>query len=213
MFLSLAALLALQVVSGSGVSPPDVKGFTPIMPKELEFRIDDYKKAFVGRIVVYQNPNNLSEFIRVYYRQVAIISERAKEKNTGDTGGRDVSLSNLKYHTKQETEVIGRVQQTTDAFAYVQEQTVRDSRTGQDIRTGHRQIWILDSSGVWIYYVQSSNEKSALESSPLSEPSKADPKKRIVVGIKFVLNGTVHIVRVDQDDILTTDKEAADDKK
>lgn len=212
MFSPLVALLAMEII-GSGAGPPNIKGFTPVMSKELEFQIDDYKTAFVGRVVDYQNPNDQNEFIRVYYRQVVIISERAQEKNSTETGSRDTNLSNLKYHNKQEAETLGRTQQATDTFAYVQEQTVRDPRTGQNIRTGHRQIWLLDSSGVWAYFVQPANEKSALEPSPFSEPSKNNPKKRINVGIKFELVSCSHIIRIDQDDILASVGEVADDKK
>lgn len=200
MFLALVFLIAAQVV-GSEAPIPDVKNFKPVLSKELEFRVDDYKTAFVGRVVVYQNPDDPNEFVRVYYRQVALISERAKEKSTSEAGGPGRNSSNLNYHRKQETEALSRVQQATDAFAYVQEQTVRDQRTGQDIRTGHRQIWLLDSGGVWAYFVQPSNEKSALEPSPFSEPSKADPKKQVLVGIKFTLGDRTHIVRIDQDDV------------
>lgn len=207
-----AALLAIGI-SGSGTSPPDVKDFTPVLSKELEFQIDDYKTALIGRVVVYQNPNNKNEFVRVYYRQVDIISKRAQEKSNSETSSRDTNLSNLKYHNQEEKEILGRVQKAIDAFAYVQEWTVRDLRTGQDIRTGHRKIWLLDSSGIWVYFVQPANEKSALNSSPFSEPSKANPEKRINIGIKFVLVDGVHIVRIDQDNIYVSDKEEANGKK
>lgn len=203
MFLALAVFLAIEIIGGPlANSPPDVKNFKQVLSKELEFRTDDYKAGFVGRIIDYQNPNDPNEFIRVYYRQVAIVSERAQENNSTEAGGFDGNSSNLNYHRKQETETLVRVQQATDAFAYVQEWVVYDPQTGQNIRTGQRKIWLLDPSGVWAYFVQPSNEKSALESSPVSEPSKADPKKRINVGIRFTLADAVHIVRIDQDEIL-----------
>ena len=197
MILALLISVALQANS----PPPDVKNFKPVLTKELEFRIDDYKTAFVGRVVVYQNPDDPNEFVRVYYRQVALISERAQLKGAGEEGGPGRNLSNLNYHRRQETEALGRVQQAADAFAYVQWRTVRDTRTGQDIRTGPMQNWLLDPSGSWVHHTQPVNEKSALGSSPFSEPSKNDPEKNINVGIKFTLGDGVHIVRVDQDDI------------
>lgn len=201
MFIALVILLALEVV-GSRADPPNVKDFTPVLSKEFEFRIDDYKTVFVGRVIDYQKLGDPNEFVRVYYRQKALVSERAKENSTTEASGRrDRNLSNLNYHRKEEAEAIDRVQQASDAFAYVQEQTVRDLRTGQDIRTGHRKIWLLDSSGVWVYFIQPANEKSALKPSLFSEPSKADPKKPILVGIKFTLGGGTHIVRIDQDDV------------
>lgn len=220
MIFAMAVLLAMEVV-GSGASPPDVKDFTPVLSKELEFQIDDYKTALVGRVVVYQNPNNQNEFVRVYYRQVAIISERSKEKNSMETNSRDTDLSNLKYHNREEAEVLGRVQKATDAFVYVQWRTVRDPRTGQDIQEGSFQVWLLNSSGIWAYRIQPTGAKSDLDSSPLSEPSKNNHKNRINVGIKFSLDDTVHIVRIDQDDLIAPvkplneiqDKEADNDKK
>lgn len=198
-----------------------MKDFKPVLSRKLEFKIDDYKTAFVGRIVDYQNPNDPDEFVQVYYRQIALVSERAKENNTSEISSRDGSLSNLNYHRKQETDALNRIQQASDAFAYIQWRMVRDSRTGQNIRTGPMQIWLLDpgSSGIWAHHTQPAGTPSALKPSPLSEPSKADPEKSIIVGLKFTLENTVHIVRIDQDDILTStsqsspSKEAANEKK
>lgn len=214
MFLALRILLAVEVIVASGISPPDIPNitdFTSILSKEQEFRIDDYKTAFLGRIVVYQNPNDPNEFVRVYYRQIAIVSERAKEKNTADVGGRNTNLSNLKYHQKRETEALDRVQQAVDAFAYVRWWMVRDSRTKQDIQTGPMQIWLLDPSGAYAYYSQPEGvEESALKYSSFSEPFGSD---FVTVGLKFTLGDTVHIVRVDRNDISAQVGEAKNEKK
>lgn len=204
----LTALVLFFALQADRVSPtPDVKNFKPVLTKELEFRIDDCKTGFVGRVVVYQNPDDPNGFVRVYYRQVAIVSERACENNTAEEGGPSRNLSNLNYHRKQETEALGRVQQATDAFAYVQWRTMRDARTGEDIQSGPMQIWLLDSSGSWAYHAQPVNEKSALESSSFSEPAKTNPEKQVIVGVKFTLGNRIHIVRIDQDDIPAPVKE------
>lgn len=195
MLLALVFLVAVQV-AGEQAASPDVKNFKPVLTKELEFRIDDCKTGFIGRVVVYQNPDDPNEFVRVYYRQVAIVSGRACENNVAETGGRDSNSSNLNYHRKQETEAIGRVQLLSDAFAYVQWRTVRDTRTGQDIRADFFRVWLLEQDGNWI-----SSYGYELLTSPLSEPSKANPKKPILVGFKFTLGDGTHIVRIDQDDI------------
>lgn len=208
MFFALIALLVLGVTGDSFAGPPDVKGFTPVLSKELEFRIDDYRIAFVGQVVDYQNPNDPNEFVRVYYRQVAIISERAKENDSKETGSLDRNSSNLNYHLKQETEALSRVQQATDAFAYVQWRTVQDPRTGQNIRTDLFRSWLLGQNGNWMF-----SYGDGLFVSPFSEESTTNPDKRIIVGIKFVLVDGVHIVRIDQDDIMIQSKEAVDDKK
>lgn len=219
MFLALGFLLALEVAGSSGISPPDVKDFKPTLSKELDPRIDDYKTAFLGQVMVYQNPNDLSEFVRVYYRQVALVSERAKEKGTSEPDARDRNLSNQNYHRKEETEALNRVQQATDAFAYAHWRTVHDPRTGQDIQAGPMEFWLLDPDGTYAYFSQPENsEESALKYSPFSEPSNAGP---VLVGLKFTLGDTVHIIRVDQDDISalakslndTRDKEAKNEKK
>src|SRR3989344_8266313 len=151
MFLTLAVPFVLGVLGGPLVnSPPDINGFSPILSKELEFRIDDYKTGLVGRVVVYQNPNDPNEFVQVYYRQVAIVSGRPQEKNGVDSEGSNTNLSNLKYHNQQEAKVLGRVQQATDIFAYVQWWTVRDSRTGQYVKEGFLRSWLLNQNGDWV---------------------------------------------------------------
>lgn len=214
MFLGLAVLFATEII-GSGISPPDINNFTPVLSKELEFRIDDCKTGFVGRVFVYQNPNDPNEFVRMYYRQVAIVSERACEKNISEADSSNRNLFNLNYHRKKELEILSRVQKATDVFAYVQWKIVRDSRTGHDIQIELFQIGLLDPSGVWVYHTQPAGTKSALELSVFSEPSKVNSKKRINVGIRFTLGDTVHIVRVDQDDILVAvnSKEIASEHK
>lgn len=202
MLLVLVLFAALQMAStGDQVSiPTDLKNFKPILTKELEFRIDDCKTGFVGRVVVYQNPNIPNEFIRVYYRQVAIISERDCKNGTTETGGRDMSSSNLNYHRKQETEALGRVRKEADIFAFARWRTERDQRTGEDIRiAGSYRSGLLDQGGLWISV---SNSNRSIFLTPVSEPSKADPKKLIPVGIRFDLAMGSHIVRIDQDDLV-----------
>ncbi len=208
MFFAMVLMFAMEIFGSSGTGPPNVAGFTPVLSKELEFQIDDYKTAFVGRMVVYQSPDDPNEFIEVYYRQVALISQRAKQKSSSETGSRDSSLTNLNYLRKQEAEAISRVQQRTESFAYVQWQIVHDLRTGQDIGTGSFKSWLLDQNGNWTF----SSDYNILIT-PFSEQSKTDLKKRIIVGIKFDLVGRVHIVRIDQDDIIFLTKEVVDDKK
>src|SRR3989344_815818 len=97
MFLALMLLLAMEILTGSGTGPPDVAGYTSVLSKELDFQIDDYTTCFVGRVVVYQNPNNQKEFVKMFYRQVAICSERPKERNSSETNGHNNNLSNLNY--------------------------------------------------------------------------------------------------------------------
>jgi hypothetical protein len=204
MLLALAALLAL----GSGIDPPDVKNFNVVLSTELKFQVDDYKTGLVGRVVVYQNPDDSGEFVKVYYRQVAIVSERAQSQSITGAGSIDANLSNLKYHSQEEKETLARVQKATDAFAYVQWRVVRDLRTGQDIRDGPLRSWLLESNGNWTF-----SNAYGLVTSPFSESSKDNPNKRIIVGIRFSLVGGVHIVRVDQDDISVLIKEATNEKK
>ena len=209
MFLSLAVLFALEIIGGPlANSPPDVKDFTPVLSKELEFRIDDCKTAFVGRMVVYRNPDDPYEFVKVYYRQVAIVSERACENNSTEKGNLDRISSNLNYHQKEEADILDRVQKATDAFAYVQWRITKDLRTGQDIQDGSFQSWLLEQNGNWTF----SNSYN-LDTSPFSELSKGNPKKITMVGIRFSLAGGVHIVRVDQDEIQNLKKEATNEKK
>ena len=186
---------------------PDVQNFNIVLSKQLEFRIDDYRTAFVGRVVVYQNPENLNEFIRVYYRQVVIISERAREKSSAEIGSLESNSSNLNYHRRQEEEILGRVQQWTDAFAYVQWRTAQDSRMGQEVRIVFFRSWLLEQGGNWTF-----SSQLQMETMPLSEPSKSSPDKLIVVGIKFVLAGGVHIIRIDQDELVAKEKGMADGK-
>src|SRR3989344_6920201 len=104
--------------------------------------------------------------------------------------------SSLNYHQKKEVDTLDRVQKATDAFAFIQWRTVRDPRTGQDIRDGTFHAWLLDQDGNWVF-----SYGYDLERSSFSEPSKANPKKLVLVGIRFSLAGKVHIVRIDQDDI------------
>ncbi len=196
--------------SGQESGIPDLKNYNPVVSKELEFRIDDFTTAIVGRVVVYQNTNDPNDFLRVYYRQLAIISERAQQKNGLETGGREGDLSNFTYHNQEQSDVLARVQQTSDAFAYVQWRTKNDPRSDQDILDGVLNSWLLEPNGNWTFA-----SGYNLVTIPFSEQSKNNPKKRIIVGIEFELAGAVHIVRVDQDEIVAQvkAKEKNNDKK
>lgn len=202
----LTALMVIGMIGGQEIGPPDVNNFKPTLSKELEFRIDDYKTAFVGKIVVYQNQNDLNDFVRVYYRQIAIVSGRPKEVNGSGPDGRNVNMSNLNYHRREETEALHKVQLSMDPFIYIQWRTKRDPRTGQDIRDGPYRVWTLNQeSGNLVF-----NSDQDVLSIPFSEPSKTDPKKNVPVGIKFSVGGSeVHIIRIDQDDLRAATKEVS----
>ena len=212
MIFALTVFLAMEIIGLSppnqGVSPPDVKDFYVVLSKELEFEIDDCKTGFVGRVVDYQNPNDPNEFVRVYYRQVAIVSKQSCENNSVETGDLNRNSSNLNYHQKEEADTLGRAQKVTDVFAYVQWRTTKDLRTGEDIQDGYFKSGLLEQNENWTF----SSQLNIL-TAPFSEPTKTNPNKRILVGIKFYLAGAVHIVRVDQDDIVAIAKEVVNDKK
>lgn len=207
----LAFFIALGII---GFSPPDsvprpnIEYFNIVLIKQLEFRVDDCRTAFVGRVVVYQNPEDLNEYVKVYYRQVSIISECVQEQSGGEAGSLDRNSSSQNYHQKEETDTLSRVQQKTDAFAFVQWRTIKDPRTGEDIQDGYFESWLLEQNGNWTFSSQFN-----MFTTPLSEPSKANSSKLINVGIKFFLAGAIHIVRIDQDELMVEKKGSDDDKK
>lgn len=207
----LAVFLVLGVVGSSppdSVPRPNVENFNIVLSKQLEFRVDDYRTAFVGRVVVYQNPEDLSEFVRVYYRQVAIISERAQEQSSSDVGSLGNNSSNLNYHRRQEEEILNRIQQATDAFAFVQWRTTKDLRTGQEARADSFRSWLLEQNGNWTF-----SSQLQISTMPLSESSRKNPDQLIIVGTQFVLAGGTHILRIDQDELFVEKKGSANDKK
>lgn len=189
---------------------PDSDKFKPVLFQELEFRINDYQTAFVGKVVTYQNLDDPNEFVKVYYRQVPLISERAKERGNSENS-RDIDMSNMKYHDKQESEALLRTQKAVDGFAYVHWRVTKDARSGEDIRVGPIQTGLLSSEGEWTHYIQNGySAESALMVSPLSNLSESGV---LIIGLKFSLEETEHILLIDEDDIAVLPKKGEGNEK
>lgn len=194
-------LLVLALAGGltSANPPPDVSGWTQVIQRELEFRVDDYRPCFVGTVTEYRNPENANEYVRVFRRHVALVSQRPRELSDSGRQGTvwNRAQSDLSHHESSLREALKRAQEAADPFGYIRWRVTKDERTGQDILAAPLESWLLSQAGDWSYAF---NEE--ISTSPYSEPLRADTRKNVIVGVKFWLGGVFHILRVQEKDLL-----------
>jgi hypothetical protein len=198
--MNLIAILALSsALSGSEPQLPDVSAWTEVSPRGIDFRVDDYRPCFVGTVTVYQNPLDPQEYVRVWRRHVALVSERPRERS--DSGGQgstwNRTQSDQKHHEKELQDKLKRARDASDAFGYARWRLAKDVRTGQEYQVGPMESWLLSPSGLWTYVYG-----GEIKSSPYSESLRANDKKNVVVGTKYWLGDTVHILRVRENDLI-----------
>lgn len=197
------ALFVLLLNAELVVPIPSVEGWTVVSTSELDVRADNYKTEFLGLVVNYSNPHDPNEVVRIYYRQISLVSERPKEESGDPTRGRSLLTadSGRDYHLKEQKDALAQVQKNMDVFAAMHWRTKRSKETGTDILAGPMESWLLDADGTWTS--QQHNLPGAITMTELSEALESDPKKSVVVGLVFKLGEAVHGIRVDQDDLLT----------
>ncbi len=212
----LSVLCAISVTSvGQKLNWSSFKEWTVVSEKRLDIKVNDYETAFVGVVTQYQNPKDPHDFAQVFTRHIPLISQRPKEDQ--NTGQRESSLTvdaGRNYHRNQEQEALQRVQKASDAFAIIRWRTTTDDRSGREILAGLVDYWLLNQDGNWMYATNAS--LSGISRTLVSEPSKADAKRHVVVGLKFSIGDAVHVVRIDQDDLMVpkdTKKKKVDNAK
>ncbi len=208
------ALILSADPGATSPSHPTVDGWMVVSGKQrqLELRADDYRKALVGLVVQYQNPQDSSDRVLVFYRHIALLSERPRENQLSQDSARPVIVvgAGIAYHVKNEQDALDRAEKSMDPFAYVHYHVEIDPHNGQEMLVGSAESWLLDGGGLWAYDSRAS--LGAIKEAPLSEPIKVlvkkgqvprcNPKHPIIVGFTFKLGGASHVVRVDQDDLV-----------
>ncbi len=180
----------------SSNSPPNLEGWKLVESHEtnLEAKVQAgglVYTAYFGYVEDYQGPGTPGEFVRVIKRYVPVILvvEDDQQKQTLQTE----VVSN--YSRKASQDVLSKVHTKADAVGYTRWHVTKDSRTGEDIRTGAVESWLRIQNGDWVY------AEGIIEKELYSEIA-SDSKKAILVGVKFSLGNKYHIMRVDRADMV-----------
>lgn len=186
---SLLALILVQSLFTA--SPPSTENWTVYSEEVIEIRLGDYgTTAYLGLIIIYQNPDNENEFIKVVKRHTPIISVKHAIK---DKRSRYVVR---KYSENNESSALDKLRKEADDIVYVRWKQKKDSWTDEYIQDGIIESWMLKQSGLWVH---ASERRVARRS--ISEPVGKKGETELV-GFQFRLGELYHILRIDTADIL-----------
>ncbi len=184
---------------GQSADRPDISGWDMVSERQLEFRANDYTTVFVGLVREYRDPENEDVHVQIFNRHIVLVSERPREDATDPNYGRSALTlgSGTNFHLKRQQDALERVRKSVDPVAYIRWQVTHDERSGQDFLTGKVESWLLDQGNNWVYA-----PGTKITEAPLTEPSKIDPKKTVIVGLRLSLGRSIHLLRADQNDLL-----------
>jgi len=185
---SLLALMLVQLLHTA--SPPSTEDWTVYGEEVIEIRLGGHgTTAYLGLIIIYQNPDNENEFIKVVKRHTPIISVKHAIK---DKRSRYVIR---KYSESNESSALDKLRKEADDIVYVHWKQKKDSWTDEYIQDGIIESWMLKQSGLWVYSKMRIVKRSISE--PVGEKGETE-----LVGFQFRLGEFYHILRIDIADIL-----------
>ena len=152
----------------------------------------DAAVAYLGLDVKYQNPADPRESVRVISRHTPLILFKNHPKN--EKLFREAAT--LSYIQKEAQDRLNELSSKTDPFLYVQWRTQKDARTGRNVQDVS--IWFRPSDGNWLPVIK--NEKVKIEF--LSENVGNGKTHNILVGRKYQVGSSYHILKLDRFDLI-----------
>ncbi|OGN02564.1 MAG: hypothetical protein A2651_00070 [Candidatus Yanofskybacteria bacterium RIFCSPHIGHO2_01_FULL_42_12] len=175
-------------------SVPDISGWIVVSVSRIEIRLSDDAVAYLGLDVKYQNPANLREFVRVISRHLPLVLSKKYPKN--QRLFREVAAASSAQ--KEERDRLNELSAKTDPFLYVQWRIQKDARTEKDAQGRDVSIWFRPFDGNWLPVIK--NEKVKIEF--LSENVGNGKTHNILVGRKYQVGGSYHILKLDRFDLV-----------
>lgn len=197
----LFGIFAFPLLARANSPPsPDIQGWILRDIDFIDLKSSDREGIYLGVSVIYENPDNKNEFVLVMKRFISFVSLRGQTLSRG--GNPEIADS---YREVENKRVLEEAQNEAEPFAYLRWHLSTDPRTGLDFLEDPLgdpiESWLLGSGGEWIY-----SFTDLILPVLLSEPAADNSEKLILVGKVFYLNGWYHVIKIDQDFLLSSGK-------
>ena len=158
----------------------------------------DTYTIYLGFIDYYTNPANDMERVVVVKRFIAI-AEQSQDKKINE----HLALPGIidKYRKKLYQDELKNLYVKSDPIIYMRYSLVHDAWTGEDVISKPVDSWLFNQQE-WVF-----NSGQLVKKEVFSEPSIANLKKDILVGIKYSIGEDYNILKFDQNLINTPKKE------
>ena len=168
-------------------TPPQINGWEEITKTHYEVK-NGLATSMLGLMQIFKNPAEENEFVFVVSKYPAITFLPPQPQKDGKNSPDEIIIAE-NYFKKTRQENLNHLASSSDAILFVKWREKKDQRTGEKILEGQIESWLLAPRGRWIF---KESEKAAIKIELLSE-------KEILIGFKFSLEKTYHILRFNQE--------------
>lgn len=191
-------LILSSILSEAAQDPsiPDLSGWSLKNHQNIEIKTSDREGIFLGVELEYVNPADNKDFILVVCRFNAFSSIRGNVKNRDSVG------IEFDRRTGMEKEALNRSYQNCDNVVFIKYKLAYDAKTKELIFQPPVESWLFSHQGVWRYMVNdfvNDNGSKSIRREDVFDSVRDNPKKKLIVGKKFVLDGEFNILGVDPD--------------
>ena len=168
-------------------NPPNIENWEEITKTHYEVK-NGLATSMLGLMQIFKNPSVENEFIFAVSKYPAVTFLPPQPQKDGENSPDEVIIAE-NYFKKTKQENLNHLVSSSDAILFVKWHEEKDRRTGEKILEGPIESWLLTPNGQWIF---KESEKAAIKIELLSE-------KEILIGFKFSLEETYHILRFDSE--------------
>lgn len=174
--------------------PPNVDGWNVINMSRIALIISDTAVAYLGFETEYNNPDDLSESVKVIRRHIPLIISKNKKVESRMLSETIITL----FIKGEEDERLKKISAEADAILYIHWRTARNPLTGrQNKLDGDINIWFLPADGNWIF-VKNESVKTEFMTENINSDKPDKKPYNIFSGMKYQVGDTYHIVRLDR---------------
>lgn len=188
-----------QVIVEASLSPPDITGWNVVDTSRIELIVSDDIIAYLGFSTEYNNPDDPSEFVRVYSRHIPLVIAKTHKVNERMA----MEVYALIYNQQEAEKKLRQVSLLADPFIYERWKMTKNLLTGrQDKLDGDVGIWFMPAEGLradgsWYLF---KNERVGVEfftENINSNKPKAKPYN-VFSGIEYRVGDLSHMIRLDR---------------
>ena len=174
--------------------PPNVDGWNVINMSRIALIISDTAVAYIGFETEYNNPNDLSESVKVIRRHIPLIISKNKKVDSRVLSETIITL----FIKGEEDQRLKKISSEADAILYIHWRTARNPLTGrQNKLDGDINIWFLPADGNWIF-VKNQSVKTEFMTENINSDKPDKKPYNIFSGMKYQVGDAYHIVRLDR---------------
>jgi hypothetical protein len=158
---------------------PDVSKWNLFSKSSISVIVSDKIKYYLGMDLIYQNPDNLNEFVR----QIRVITPFVVVKSKKELDKNFIDMMTTYVTDGTQRELMKSYEVKSDPILFIHWKVADDIERGTKKLDGKDEVWFWNSFGEWVYA-----QDAKIKFTSTSEIFKETGSEPVIVGIKYSLN-------------------------